>query len=131
ELREVEVADRVLDQPALVGAVERLADDLLRRRERQVGDLAADRLERALRLGLDLLADLLEPALPLALCLFLHPLLHRLARLPGLGEDLLGVSACLADQRAVLLEQPPRLVPGAVRLRERIRRALEEADGAR
>ncbi len=50
---EVQFAQRLLDQPALVGVVERLARDLLGGHDRQVGDLAADVVERALGRGLD------------------------------------------------------------------------------
>src|SRR5206468_5532794 len=87
--------------------------------ERQLGDLRADLVERARRLGRDLLARLLEPALPLLLGLVAHPLLHRLAGAPRLGQDLLRVAASLLHQRPVLLEQPARLVARVVGLLER------------
>ena len=70
-------------------------------------------------LGGDLLARLLEPALPLLLGLLAHAQLHRLARAPRLGEDLLRLAARLADQLAVLLEQLARLVARVVGLLDR------------
>ena len=81
-------ADRLADQLAVAVGVELLADDDRRRLEREVGDLRADLLERAGRLGCDLAARLLEPALTLDLGLLAHALLHRVARLARLGEDL-------------------------------------------
>src|SRR6478735_5886091 len=67
ELREVELADRLVDQPAVVGVGERLPGHLRRGDQRQVGDLRADLLERAARLGLDLAVGLLHPPLPVDL----------------------------------------------------------------
>src|SRR5439155_11060022 len=79
----------------------------------------ADLLECAARLRGDLAPRLLEPALALTLGLLAHPLLHRLPRLPGLAEDLLRLAPGLGHQRAVLLEQPPGLGAGVVRLFDR------------
>src|SRR5437867_2459658 len=78
EAREVERADRVGDQLAVAGRVERPADDARGGLERQVGDLGPDLVERPCRLGGDLLARFLEPALALLLGLVAHPPLHRL-----------------------------------------------------
>src|SRR6266566_1043483 len=62
---------------------------------------------------------LLDPALPLGLGLFAHPVLHRVASAPGLGEDLLRLAARLADQLLVLFEQAARLLARVFRLLER------------
>ena len=59
---EVELGDRLVDEPALILGVEDLARHAGRRLEREVGDLGADQVERALRLGVDLALRLLEPA---------------------------------------------------------------------
>ena len=117
--REVEVADRVLDQLAVVVAVEHLAGHLRGRDERELGDLGADLLERADRLGLDLLARLLEPALPVGLDLLLGALALRLGDLARLGEDLPRLALGLADQLLVLLEQPAGLGARVLRLLDR------------
>src|SRR3954470_5034897 len=72
-----------------------------------------------MRLGLDLALRLLEAALPVGLRLFLDAARHRLRDLAGFGEDLLALPTRLSDERAVLFEQPPRLVPRFVRLFDR------------
>ena len=51
--REVDLAERLLDQAAVVVRGQRLARDLLGGDHGEVGDLLADLLERAARLGLD------------------------------------------------------------------------------
>src|SRR5918999_753405 len=86
ERREVELADRVFDQPAMVVAVEHLARDLRGRDERQLRDLGPDLLERARRLGLDLAPRVFEPALPVGLDLLLRALPLRLRRLARLRQ---------------------------------------------
>src|SRR5262252_2101534 len=101
--REVESRDRLGDELAVAVGVERPPDDPRGRLEREVGDLRPDLLERTRGLGRDLLARLLEPALPFGLGLLAHPLLHRLPRLAGLGEDLLALAARFGDQLLVLL----------------------------
>src|SRR5215203_5472722 len=63
ERREVQLRDRLVDEPALVLARQRLARDLLGREDREVGDLGADLLDRPPRLGLDVTACLLEQLL--------------------------------------------------------------------
>src|SRR5438477_11647850 len=103
EAREVQRADRVGDQLAIALGVERPADDARGRFDRELGDLGADLVESPRRLCGDLPARLLEPALPLLLGVVAHALLHRLARVPRLGEDLLRLAPSLAHQRAVLL----------------------------
>ena len=118
---EVEVGDRVLDQPAVVVAVEHLAGHLRGRDERQVGDLGADLLERARRLGLDLLARLLEPALAVDLDFLLRAFTLCVRDLARLGEDLPRLALRLADQLLVLLEQPSGLGPRMVGLLDRPR----------
>src|SRR6266496_999992 len=102
---EVELADRLVDQAPLVLVVERFARHLLGGEEAQLGNLGPDRFERAPRLGLDLALRLLEAPLPVSLGLVFDALLHRLADLTGLRENLLRLVARLADQLAVLFEQ--------------------------
>src|SRR5262245_51887216 len=121
---EVELADGLLDQAAVVGVVERLARHLLRCHERQVRDLGPDLLERAAGLGLDLAPGLLQPALAIGLGLRLDALALGLGDAPSLGEDLLGVSARLPQQGAVLRELLPRLLARVVRLLQRLADAL-------
>src|SRR5438445_251211 len=62
---EVELSERLLHEPALIGVVEHLPGHLLGREHGQVGDLVADLLDRAPRLGLDVPAGLLEHLLAL------------------------------------------------------------------
>jgi hypothetical protein len=81
----------------VVVVVEHLPRDLRRRDQCQLGDLGADLLERALRLGFDLALRLLEPPLPVGLGLVLDALTLRLGDTTGLGEDLLGLPACLSS----------------------------------
>src|SRR5919106_2496107 len=116
QLREVELADRVVDQLPVRGRVERARGHLLGGDEREVGDLAADLGERTLRLRLDLPPRLLHAPRAVLLGLVPHALALRLADAAGLAQDLLGLAARLSDQRAVLLEQPARLAAGVVRL---------------
>src|SRR5438552_15911329 len=111
EQREVEVGDRLFDQPAVILVVEDLAGHLRRRDEREVGDLGTDLPERSLRLGLDLPPSLLEPALPVDLDLVLRALALRVGDAARVGQDLLGLALGLPDQAAVLLKQSPRLGP--------------------
>src|SRR5262249_23073230 len=120
ERGEVEVADRVLDQPPVIGVVEHLARDLRGRLERQLGDLVADLLESALRLGLDLPPCFLEPSLAVGLRLVLDALPLRVGDAARLGEDVLRLAASLADQRSVLLEQVARFAASLVGLVERL-----------
>src|SRR5436190_2128700 len=120
ELRKVQAGDGLLDEAAVIGAVQDLAGHLRRGHERQVGDLRADLPERALRLRLDLAARLVEPPLPVGLRLLLHALPLRVGDAARLRQDLLGVAARLADQRAVLLEQPPRLLACVLGLLDRL-----------
>src|SRR5207247_6503496 len=110
ELREVDLRERLVDQALLVGAGERLARDLLRRDQRQLRDLVADLRQRVLRRLLDLALRLVEPTLAVLLGLLAHALALRVGDLARLGEDLLGLALRPADQRAVLLEQPSRLL---------------------
>ena len=117
---EVEALDRLVDQAALIGGVEHLADDALGRLEREVGDLAADLVDRARRLGVDLLARVLEPPLPLDLGLVLRPLDLGVGDLAGLGQDLRRLGPGLGEDGAVLLEQLARLVAGGVGLVDRL-----------
>ena len=88
---EVDLLDRLVDQPPLVVLVEHLARDLLRGDERQLDHLAADLLDEPLVLRLDRLAVLLEPPLEVGVRLLDRPLALRLADAAGLGEDLLGL----------------------------------------
>src|ERR671937_3240943 len=119
EHREVELGDRLVDQPAVVGVVEHLPRHLRGGDEGQLGHLGADLAEGAVRLGLDLAPRLLEAALPVGLGLLLDPLALRVRDPARLGEDLLGLAACLADELAVLLEDLPRFGARLLGLLER------------
>src|SRR5206468_1791004 len=74
ERGEVELGQRLVDEPALVVLGERLARDLLGRGDRQAGHLRADLLDRPAGLLLDVAARLLH---------------ELLAPAPGLGDGLL------------------------------------------
>src|SRR4029079_6364207 len=67
--REVELAQRLLDEPLLVVLGERLAGHLLGRQHGEIGDLVTDLLDRAARLGLDVAPRLGQELLALDLCL--------------------------------------------------------------
>src|SRR5215218_1593863 len=84
ERGEVDLAQRLLDQAAVIAVVERLARDLLGRDDREVGYLLADLVERAAGLGL------------------VHVRVGRLARA---GDDVLRLLTGLLEPGAVLLEQ--------------------------
>src|SRR6267378_6219884 len=71
--------DGLVDQLAVLRVVERLADDLFRGGNHQVGDLAANRTHRLVPLGFDLFARSLDRALGL-LFRFLPHLLPKLLR---------------------------------------------------
>src|SRR3954447_21956398 len=102
---EVELAQRLLDVPPLVGAVERLARDLLGRKHGQVGDLGADLLDRAARLGLDVAAGLLHHLLALGARFRERLLLGRLGRAAGPRDDLVRLAARVGEPLAVLAQQ--------------------------
>ena len=121
QLREVDLGQRLVDQAALVGVGQRLARDLLGGDHREARDLATDLAERLLRRLLDLPRRLLEAPLPVFLDVGAHALALRVGDLAGLGEDALGLALRLADQLAVLLEQGPGLLAGAVGLLDRLR----------
>ena len=113
---EVQLAQRLLDQPALVGIGERLAGDLLGGQDRQVGDLAADVVAAPARVAASMLrsarlaassSDLL--AAPLGL------LLVRLGRLAGALDDLVGLRARLLQPLAVFGQDLVRLLRGSAR----------------
>src|SRR5439155_3952367 len=103
--REVELRDRLVDQPPLVLGVEHLADEALCRLHREARNLAADLIDRARRLGVDLLAGLVEPPLTISLRLLADPRHLRVRDLARLRQDLGGLRLRLPDQRAMLLEQ--------------------------
>src|SRR5690606_10712211 len=65
EAREVELAEGLLDEAALVVLAERLPRHLLRRLDGEVGDLLADLLDRAAGLHLDVTAGLGDELLAL------------------------------------------------------------------
>ena len=113
---EVELGDRLVDEPALVLGVEHLAGDARGRLEREVGDLGADQVERALRLGVDLALRLLEPARALDLGLLLHALDLRVGDLARVREDVRRLALRVGDELPVLLEQLAGLVASLVRL---------------
>ena len=120
ESREVEVSDRLVDEPPVVGGIEHLADDALRRVDCEVSDLGADLVERAARLRLDLLARLLEPPNAIRLGLVLDASELSVADPARVGEDLRRLGLGLADQRAVLLEQLAGLYAGVVGFCDRL-----------
>src|SRR3954467_14632300 len=93
ERREVQLAERFLDEATLVVLVERLARDLLGREDRQVGDLVADLLDRAPRLGLDVALGLLEHLRALGAGLVDRLRLGCLAGLARADQDLLRLLA--------------------------------------
>src|SRR5882724_4186737 len=117
--REVEVADRLVDQALVVRVLENLAGHLGGGDEGELGHLRADLLERPLRLGLDLPLGLLEATLAIGLRLFLDTSRHRLSDLARLRQDLLGLAARLADEGAVLFEESPCFAARLLRLFDR------------
>src|SRR5581483_5197322 len=120
ELAEVDLGERLVDQPLLVGARERLARDLLGGEQAEPADLVADLAERLVRRLLDLAARLLEAALAVLLGLQADALALRVGDAAGLGEDLLALALRLRDQLPVLLEQVVRLGAGVVGLLDRL-----------
>ena len=113
ERREVDLGERLLDQPLVVGVVERLAGDLLGREHGQVGDLLADLLERALRLGLDVAARRGDQLLALGLAVGGRLRDRVLGRLARPGDDVVRLLARLLEPLAVLgsaAGRPPRAV---------------------
>ncbi len=86
ERLEVELRERLVDQPAVVVVVERLARDLLRRHHRQVGHLAPDLVDRAARLLLDVAARLLHQLLALLVGVDLGLVLELVGRLARAGR---------------------------------------------
>src|SRR6185295_20316044 len=105
ERGEIELLERLLDEPLLIVLVEGLARDLLGRQDREVGDLVADLLDRTARLGLDVAPGLLEQLLALDLGLLERLALVDLAGLARAGDDLIGLRPRLAQALAVLLEE--------------------------
>src|SRR3954453_8233319 len=91
ERREVQLAERFLDEATLVVLVERLARDLLGREHGQVGDLVADLLDRAPRLGVDVAPGLLHELLALEARLLERLALVDLAGLARASNDLVGL----------------------------------------
>src|ERR1035441_8688465 len=94
-------ADRRVHQAPLVGAVQRLAGDLLGREDREVRDLLADLADRTLRFGLDVSLGLLEQVLVPLVRGCGRLVLVFLCRTTCPGHDLLGLSARLlpADRK--------------------------------
>src|SRR6266545_5277666 len=124
ERGEIELGDRLFDQPLVVRIGEGLSGDLRRGEQRELGDLGADRAQGTARLGFDLPLRLLEPALPVGLRLLSDALALGVGDAPRLGQDLLGVVARAADQRAMLLQETPGLRAAVVRLGECLPNAL-------
>ena len=116
--RDYLTAERSNDLAAMVLAGEGTLRDLLGGDQAELRDLGADLLERSARLCLDLTARLLEAALAVGLGVLAHAALVRLANLPRLGEDLLGLALRLRDQLTVLFEKIPRLAARVIRLLE-------------
>ena len=111
ELREVDLGQRLFDQPALLGLVERAADDLLGGEQRQVGDLVLDLLDRLARLGLDRL--LAPAAMSRSRCAAASSRIWRSSSAPVRArplDDLAGLAPRLRELLLVLVEQRLRLV---------------------
>ena len=103
---EVELAERLLDEPLLVVVVEHLARDLLGRHHRQVGDLAADVVERALARRLDVALGVCRVGFGEDLLAALFGLaLVGLGRLARALHDLFGLRARLLQALAVFVQQ--------------------------
>ena len=118
---EVELADRVLDQPAVVVAVEHLAGHL--RVAISVRSATSERICSSARCVSASIwrLRLLEAALAVGLGLLADALALRRRRPCGASARISSASPLrLADQRAVLLEQPARLLAGAVGLVDRL-----------
>src|SRR6202042_3850814 len=96
---------------------------------RQVGDLFADLLDRAPGLGLDIAPGLLHRLVALGLGLLLRLALVPVRRLPGPGDDLVGLAACLLEPLAVVGEELfgllARLLGGVDRLVDLPRAGVE------
>src|SRR5215218_854787 len=105
ERGEVDLAQRLLDQAAVIAVVERLARDLLGRDDREVGYLLADLVERAAGLGLDVLARRGHQLLAVLLGRGLGLVHVRVGRLARAGDDVLRLLTGLLEPGAVLLEQ--------------------------
>src|SRR5262249_33507331 len=101
EVREIEFAQRLLDQLALVLLVERLASDLLGGHARQVGALLADVVERPLRSRFDFALRALGGLGQEALAMVLGLLFVGFGRLAGPLDDLVGLAARLLQALAV------------------------------
>src|SRR6185295_348515 len=89
EGREVDLGERLVDQPLLVGAGERLARDLLGREQRELSDLVADLAECLRGRLLDLAARLLEPPLAVLFRLLLDAVALCVCEAACLVENLL------------------------------------------
>ena len=103
--REIDLAERLLDEAALVLLVEGLAGDLLGRQHGEVGDLLADLLQRAPRLRFDVAGRRGDQLLALLLAGRRRLGFRRLGRLAGAGHDVVGLLAGLGEPLAVLGEQ--------------------------
>src|SRR5450756_23206 len=100
-----------VDQLPVLVIVERLADNLLRRRHDQVRHLAPHRLDRALPLGLDLFACGLDSSLRLVFSLLLELLAQLLTRLRCGVDHALGGLARVGQLRLGFVQ--PSLGRGA------------------
>src|SRR5680860_1206277 len=129
EAGEVDLAQRLLDQAALVVGGQRLAGDLLGRQHGQVGDLLADLLQRAPRLGLDVALRGRDQLVAFLLAGRGRLGFRGLRRLAGARHDVVGLLAGLGEAAAVLLEQLVGFVAlpfgGLDRLGDRLRPAVE------
>ena len=105
EGREIDLGERLLDQPPMIVLVERLSGHLLGGQNGEVGDLASDPLQRALGLELDVAAgggdQLLAPLAAGGGCLGEG----RLGGLAGTGDDLVGLVPSHPQPLAVVGEQ--------------------------
>ena len=102
---EVELLEGLLHEPALVLGGQRLARELLRGLDGEIGDLAPDLGDGPARLRLDVALGLLERLLALGLGFLACPALNRVGRLVRALEDLLRLLAGLLEALAVLVEQ--------------------------
>ena len=124
---EVDLAEGLLDEAALVLGVEAFAGDLLGRQHGEVGDLAADLLQRAPGLGLDVALGRGDQLLALLFAGGGRLGLGRLGRFAGAGHDVVGLLPRLGEPAAVL-GRAARRIPGAgARPRRSTRRSSSPA----
>src|SRR5215207_6996933 len=119
EGREVDLGERLVDQPPVVLVGERFAGDLLGGEHGEVGDLLPDSLERAPGLRLDV-AGGGQQLLALFPALLGRLSLRRIGRLARPGDDVVRLLAGLLQPGAVLLEDLVRFVAGLLGVLDRL-----------